>query len=149
MSEVSRPLPDPAYTDFAPFWQGTQEGELRVPTCTTCGRRLWPPRMACPSCAGLHVDWNPIGNRGRLYSWTTIGRAMLPGFETEVPYTVVIVESDADPRVRFVGRLEDGFEVPEIGAPLTATFVPIQDVTLVYWRPVEDGSAAADPGGQP
>jgi uncharacterized OB-fold protein len=139
MSEATRPLPDPDYVDFAPFWQGTQLGELRVPACTTCGRRVWPPRMACASCGGLHFQWTPIGNRGRLFSWTTIGRAMLAGFEADVPYTVVIVESEADPRIRFVGRLEPDFEVPDIGAALVATFVPIGDVTLVNWRPVDDG----------
>jgi hypothetical protein len=132
---TQRPLPDPDYADFAPFWAGTRRGELTVPTCTRCARRVWPPRMACPSCAGLRFDWQPIGNEGHLYSWTTIGRAMLAGFETEVPYTVVIVSAAADPRIRFVGRLADGHEVPAIGDPMVASFVPNGDVTLVNWLP--------------
>jgi uncharacterized OB-fold protein len=144
MSQAERPLPDPEYADFAPFWQGTACGELRVPACVTCGRRQWPPRMACPGCGGLDFAWAPIGDRGRLYSWTTIGRAMLPGFESEVPYTVVIVAAEADPRIRFVGRLDPAHEppaheLPGIGDPLVAVFVPVEDVVLVYWRP--------DPGG--
>lgn len=146
MSEVLRPLPDPEYVDFAPFWQGTALGELRVPECTNCANRVWPPRMACPRCAGLEFGWPAIGNRGRLYSWTTIGRAMLPGFEPEVPYTVVIVEAQADPRIRFVGWLEPGLAVPDIGDPLQASFVPIRDVTLVYWRPDPVGSASPESG---
>jgi uncharacterized protein len=140
MSQAERPLPDPEYADFAPFWQGTAHGELRVPACVTCGRRQWPPRMACPACSGLDFAWSSIGDRGRLYSWTTIGRAMLPGFESEVPYTVVIVAAEADPRIRFVGRLDPAHELPGIGDPLVAVFVPVEDVVLVYWRP--------DPGGQ-
>jgi uncharacterized OB-fold protein len=169
MSQAGRPLPDPEYPDFAPFWQGTARGELRVPACVRCGRRQWPPRMACPACGGLDFAWSSIGDRGRLYSWTTIGRAMLPGFESEVPYTVVIVAAEADPRIRFVGRLDPaheppaheppaheppaheppaheppahelpGHELPAIGDPLVAVFVPVEDVVLVYWRP--------DPGG--
>jgi uncharacterized OB-fold protein len=139
MSQAGRPLPDPEYADFAPFWQGTARGELRVPACVRCGRRQWPPRMACPTCGGLDFAWSSIGDRGRLYSWTTIGRAMLPGFESEVPYTVVIVEAEADPRIRFVGRLDPAHELPAIGDPLVAVFVPVEDVVLVYWRP--------DPGG--
>jgi len=140
MSQSQRPLPDPEYADFAPFWLGTAHGELRVPACVTCGRRQWPPRMACPACSGLDFAWSSIGDRGRLYSWTTIGRAMLPGFESEVPYTVVIVAAEADPRIRFVGRLASGHELPGIGDPVVAVFVPAGDVVLVYWRP--------DPGGQ-
>jgi len=144
MSQAGRPLPDLEYADFAPFWQGTARGELRVPACVRCGRRQWPPRMACPACGGLDFAWSSIGDRGRLYSWTTIGRAMLPGFESEVPYTVVIVAAEADPRIRFVGRLDPAHEppaheLPGIGDPLVAVFVPVEDVVLVYWRP--------DPGG--
>jgi uncharacterized OB-fold protein len=144
MSQAGRPLPDPEYADFAPFWQGTARGELRVPACVRCGRRQWPPRMACPACGGLDFAWSSIGDRGRLYSWTTIGRAMLPGFESEVPYTVVIVAAEADPRIRFVGRLDPAHEppaheLPGIGDPLVAVFVPVEDVVLIYWRP--------DPGG--
>ncbi|WP_433045968.1 Zn-ribbon domain-containing OB-fold protein [Dactylosporangium sp. CS-033363] len=132
----SRPLPDPDYVDFAPFWAGTARGELLVPACAACSRNVWPPRMACPDCAGLAFDWRPLGGRGRLYSHTTIGRAMLAGFEAEVPYTVVIVAAAADPRVRFVGRLAGGFAVPAIGAEMAAVFEPVDGVTLVYWRPV-------------
>ena len=132
--ESFRPLPDPEYADFAPFWAGTALGELRVPTCDACGRPVWPPRMACPTCAGLAFSWQPVGNRGLLYSWTTIGRAMLAGFEADVPYTVVIVEAEADPGVRFVGRLSVGHEVPDIGTPLVAEFVRCDGVTLVHWR---------------
>jgi uncharacterized protein len=132
---MTRPLPDPDYADFAPFWAGTGRGELLVPACTRCDRNVWPPRMACPACAGLVFDWRPIGNRGQLFSWTTIGRAMLAGFESEVPYTVVIVEAAADPRVRFVGRLADGFDVPAIGDPMVASFVPDGEVALVHWQP--------------
>jgi uncharacterized OB-fold protein len=131
---AARPLPDPDYVDFAPFWEGTARGELRVPACDGCDRFVWPPRMACPSCAGLAFTWRPIGNRGRLYSWTTVGRAMIAGFEADVPYTVVIVEAERDPRVRFVGRLA-GAEVPEIGALLVAELVACDGVTLVHWRP--------------
>jgi uncharacterized OB-fold protein len=134
MSETHRHLPDPDYVDFAPFWAGTALGELRVPTCDGCGRRTWPPRMACPACAGLAFSWQPVGNRGVLYSWTTIGRAMLAGFEADVPYTVVVVEAEVDSRIRFVGRLSAAQEVPEIGASLVAEFVPCDGVTLVHWR---------------
>jgi uncharacterized OB-fold protein len=91
--------------------------------------------MACPGCAGIAFTWRSVGRRGRLYSWTTIGRAMLAGFEEQVPYTVVVVESESDPAVRFVGNLR-GDVVPEIGAPLEAVFVPENGVTLVFWRPV-------------
>ena len=137
---TSRPLPDPDYADFAAYWAGTARGELCVPTCDGCARHVWPPRMACPTCAGLSFTWRPIGGRGRLYSWTTVGRAMLAGFEAEVPYTVVIVEAEADPRVRFVGRLA-GSDVPEIGAALEAVFEPRDGVVLVGWRPIPGGSA--------
>lgn len=138
-----RPVPDRGYPDFAAFWRGTAVGELRVPACEECGRNVWPPRMACPGCAGITFGWHAIGNRGVLYSWTRIGRAMLAGFEAEVPYAVVIVEAEADPRVRFVGRLAlecDRADIePEIGAALEAVFVPSGDVTLVYWRPAASG----------
>ncbi len=130
---MSRPLPDVEYTDFAPFWAGTHDHALLVPVCVRCGRRSWPPRLACPNCTGTAFDWQPITPTGTLYSWTTVGRAMLPGFESEVPYTVVVVAADDEPAIRFVGRLADGEPVPKIGAPLVARFTPVDEVTLVYW----------------
>jgi uncharacterized OB-fold protein len=130
---TQRPLPDPDHVDFADFWAGTAAGELRVPGCNGCGRHVWPPRMACPSCAGLAFTWAPVGNRGVLFSWTTIGRAAVAGFEDAVPYTVAVVEAESDPQVRFVGLLT-GVDRPEIGSRLVAEFVDCGEVSLVHWR---------------
>jgi hypothetical protein len=76
--------------------------------------------------------WSPPRARS-TNSRITAGQATLARFEIESPYAVVAVESTTDPRVRFVSRLDDGYEVP-IRAPLLASFDSIDDVTLPVRR---------------
>lgn len=137
MSEYRKPLPDVEAPDFAPFWQGCREGKLQVLACRHCGARRWPPRPMCPSCHALESDWVAVQGRGRLYSWTVVGRAMLPGFEDDVPYPVVVVELEDAPGVRFLGNVVDARpEDLRIDMPMQAVFREVSPgITLPYWRP--------------
>lgn len=131
---TGRPLPDPEYPDLEPYWRAAAEGRLVAQACGACGRLRWPPRPACAGCGSLANAWHEVSGRGRVYSWTVIGRAMLPGFEDRVPYAVVIVEAEDDPRIRFVGNLLGPSDRLAIGAGVEVDFETVGGVALPQWR---------------
>lgn len=71
---------------------------------------------------------------GELYSWTTIGRAFLAGFESDVPYTVGIVELSGL-GVRMLGRIVDCNPGDlRLQLPMKAVFsVASPNITLCHW----------------
>ncbi len=132
------PVPDLADPNFAPFWEGTRAGRLVVQACAECGKRRWPPRVACLKCHSTELAWEAIAPRGTLYSFTIVGRPTAKGF-SHVPYTVGIVELADDPGVRIVGTVID---IPPaevaIGQALEGRFVqagPAGEMTLIHWAP--------------
>jgi uncharacterized OB-fold protein len=73
-----------------------------------------------------------------LYSWTTVGRAALPGFANDVPYTVAVAELDDEPSVRILATLERADAgMLRVGLPLQIGFRDEPGVTLPVWRPAE------------
>lgn len=119
---------------YAPFWQGTERGELRVQQCGDCSGHIWPARPICPYCQSNNLGWVSIGKRGTVYSYSISTRAFHPGFADRVPYALVLVDLDAG--VRMLGNLCDtGLGQLRIGMPVEAVFEKVDDqVRLVQWR---------------
>lgn len=141
MSEV--PVPDREDPLFAPFWDGTDRGELRVQRCPSCGLHRWPPRPMCRRCHALGAEWVSVEPVGTLYSWVGVRRQTVRGLPT--PYDVGLVELDAQP-VRMLGRLiglaSDGIR---IGMALEARFdAGDSGVTLVNWVVASPVGGGAD-----
>jgi uncharacterized OB-fold protein len=130
------PLPE-LDADSRPFWEGTVRGELLVQRCSSCGARRNPPRPMCPSCRSLAVEWEQLSGRGRIWSYVVPHPPLLPAFMPVAPYNVVVVESEEDPEIRFVGNL-----VTEPGAPIDsvdpATIVIGEPVVVAFERVAED-----------
>lgn len=137
-TDVRKPLPDLQDIDHAPFWHGTAKGELHAKRCADCGRYQWPPRLGCPYCGSGKVDWVAVSPHGEVFSWTVIHRSQTPGFETETPYAVVLVELNDASGVRMIGNLVNcPLDRLKAGLPVEAVFTPSPDgtVTLVNWQP--------------
>lgn len=85
-----------------------------------------------------------VAGTGSLYSWTTIGRAALPGFESDLPYTVAVVELDDQAAIRHLATLEAPAGLAlRVGLPVRVGFRERSGVTLPVWRVVEaDGGRA-------
>ena len=73
--------------------------------CRECGQQFLPPRERCPSCDADAREEAEISGDGSIHSWTTI-RVGPTRYESETPYTIVMVELDEGPRV--MGRLAAG-----------------------------------------
>ena len=101
------PLPDLELEPLAPFWQAAQDGELKMPRCTACGRIDWYPQGDCRACRSTSIEWTRLSGSARLFSWTRVTRALDPRLATLVPYVSAIVTLVEDPASRLVTRLVD------------------------------------------
>lgn len=142
-----RHLPDPEWPLTRPFWEGCARGELLVPRCRACARWVWYPAATCPGCGGGEHPWTRVSGRARLFTWVTVHRAFLPGWEGRVPFVTALVELEEDPRVRLATFLRDvpagGFR---IGLPLEVMFERVTDrVTLPVFRCLPEGWQADTP----
>jgi uncharacterized OB-fold protein len=130
------PLPE-LDADSAPFWEATVRGELVVQRCSSCSARRNPPRPMCPHCQSLEHTWEQLSGRGRIWSWVVPHPPLLPAFMPVAPYNVIVVESEEDPAIRFVGNL-----VSEPGAPIDsvdpATIVIGEAVVVAFEQVADD-----------
>ncbi len=81
------------------FYAHAAAGTLHVQRCDTCRRWRHPPRIRCGGCGSALWSWQPVGGRGRLFTWTVTHRAADPAFAEHVPYVVAVVELDEGARV--------------------------------------------------
>ena len=106
-----------------------KEGKLMGTTCRSCGARFLPPMPICTECHKPEMDWDEVGGKGKLVSFTCI--AVAPpsmkeeGFDRNNPYCLGVVELDEG--VRVVARIQ-GVDArhPEtirIGTPLRKTIL--------------------------
>jgi uncharacterized OB-fold protein len=136
-------LPDVDHPEAAAFWEGCSQGELRVQTCATCGRRRMPPRPMCPWCRSFEVRWTTMSGRARVWSVVIPHPPLLPAYGDQAPYNVVVVELEDDPSIRFVGNVVAAAGAPlnsidphsvEIGADVEVVFSQVaDDVWLPQW----------------
>lgn len=134
MSAAAVPLPVIDDPDTAGFWLAAQQGQVTVCACARCGAVLHLPRSYCHTCGSWAVEWKQVAPTARLISWTVAEHEVHQAFP--VPYTVVLVELDEAPEVRWAGYLE-GRPALSAGMAMHACFVtPADGVTLVNWIPV-------------
>ena len=94
----------------AAFWEGLEEGKLRLPHCDACGEPFFPPGPACPSCREESITWAQTSDAGELYSFTRQHRTP-PGFYA--PLVIGLVELEAGPRL--LSRIDADFESLTLG----------------------------------
>jgi uncharacterized OB-fold protein len=141
-------LPQPD-EDSAPFFEWAAAGELRIQRCAACGRRRMPPQPMCPNCRSFEVEWERISGRARVWSVVVVHPPLLPAYEAQSPYNVVVVELVDDPAIRLVGNIVTASDAPldsvdphsiEIGDEVEVVFTPVAsddgDIVLPRWRPI-------------
>lgn len=118
--------------DTAGFFQAAAEGRLTVRRCSGCDAVLHMPVAYCRYCGGFEGRWADVSPTGRIYSYSVVAHQVHPQFPA--PYTVLLVELDELPEVRFVGRLDGRPEV-HIGQAVVARFAQLSaDVGLPTWE---------------
>jgi uncharacterized OB-fold protein len=134
MTDYKKPIPamTPA---LAPFLEGAKRHELVIQKCAACGTYRFPPRDLCSNCLSTQSTWEKVSGRGEIFSYSVMHQVYHPGFATEVPYAVVLVQLQEGPRI--TSNLVD---VPpgavRIGMPVKVVFEELSDeVTLPKFAP--------------
>jgi uncharacterized OB-fold protein len=129
--DVPRPLPVDDDVDTAGFFDAARRGELVIRRCAGCDAVLHLPRAYCRTCGSFEGRWAPVAGTATLYSGTVVVHQVHPAFP--VPYTIVLVELDDVPAVRFVGHLPGAPELA-CGQPMRVWFEQLDDgVVLPQW----------------
>ncbi len=133
--ETPRLGPRPVTRLDEEFWAHCAEERLCFQVCTSCDTWRHLPRTMCARCGSAQWSWRASNGRGSLYSWTVTHQAMLPQFDSEVPYVVAVVELEEG--VRMVSQLR-GVEVKDLalGSPLDLYFERFEEgLVLPMFRP--------------
>jgi uncharacterized protein len=131
-----RPLP---YKNNMPeawgFWEGVEQGELRIQRCRRCGGLNPIPKIRCPQ-DGSELEWVSASGRAEVVTFSVIPAHPVPEFQAEAPYAVAVVMLEEG--VPFYTRiLTDRPDEIRIGMPVEAVFVPVSESQrLVYFQPV-------------
>jgi uncharacterized OB-fold protein len=137
LNAYAKPLP--AITaQSKPFWDAARDGYLLLPRCDHCGAFHTYFEPWCSHCGHEGVHWERLKGHGKIWGNCRFHRAYFPGFESELPYNVAIVELDEGPRLvtNIVGVPTGALDEFPIGMEVDAVFDPVTaDVTLVKFKP--------------
>ena len=105
-----------------------EDGRLGFQRCRGCSSAVFYPRVLCPVCGSVGLEWQTSGGRGAVYATTAVHR------RDGEPYNVALVDLEEGfrmmSRVESVpaGEVEVGlrvrFEVREEDDGPVAVFVP-------------------------
>lgn len=135
MSEntYTKPVPDVADPEMAPYWQATQEHRLTAQRCESCGTLRYPALPICDTCLHEGASWVDVSQKGIVWSYIVYHRAFHPGFQEDLPYVVLIVENEEG--VRFTSLLSGPRDGLEVGSPVEAVFEEATpEFTALKWR---------------
>lgn len=117
-----------------PFWDACARGELLYQRCGHCDAVTFPPNEHCRHCLAFDQRWERSSGRARVYSWTTISRAVTPEFST--PYAAAIVDLDEGYQMmtNLIGVHPEGVR---IGMEVHVEFHAVgDDLILPYFKPI-------------
>ena len=75
-----------------------ESGELGFQRCRDCGASIFYPRVLCPACGGISLEWRTSSGRGTVYATTAVYR------RDAEPYNVALV--DLEEGFRMMSRVE-------------------------------------------
>lgn len=134
MTQPSRPLPKPD-EDTEPFWAACRRHELRMQKCLDCGTVRFRPALVCPECLSDRYEWALLSGKGEVYTFGVVHRALVPGFESRIPYIVALVQLQEGPRM--TTNLVD--VLPEqvyVGMPVEVAWEDVtEEISLPVFRP--------------
>ena len=114
------------------FYRLLKNREFRTTRCRACGEVALPPRMFCPACFGVDVEWIDLPRRGTLYAFTQQERAL----RFNKPDVIGLVELSGAGRL--LTRIDARFEELAIGVEVEVDFLEVsENQTLHQFRPVK------------
>ncbi len=133
---MNKPLPE--VTDLTrPFWSAAREGRLVAQKCPRCGACDFPPKPWCVECGCRELQWQALAGAGTVYSYSVATAVMmnLPGWKSELPFILCLIDLDDGPRM--YAQLTDCTpEHVRIGMRVTVRFERMDDeVSMPKFKP--------------
>lgn len=104
----------------AEYWAGLAQGQVRLQSCSGCGKWHWPAVWRCGTCGSWEHRWQEVPMQGHIFSWTRSWHDFGGADSLKPPYVSVVVELEHPAGVRLLGTLSDPDSTPAIGQRVTA-----------------------------
>ena len=125
-------LPTPS-VDSRPVWEGCNAETLLLQRCAACDHVFYFPRRLCPACGATELAWEASSGRGTIYSFSQVLVAFQgPEWNSQLPYTVVLVDLDEGPRMLSRWRGPSA-TVPSVGDRVRVTFPSVDGQKLPFF----------------
>ncbi len=126
-------IPRPAVEvdeESAPFFDGAARGILMVQRCDDCKAWLAPVARLCSECLSENIAWAQASGRGSVHTFGIMHQLYHPGFRSEIPYNIAVVELEEGPRLQtnIVGCANSDITV---GMKVRVTFDRVSDTITV------------------
>jgi uncharacterized OB-fold protein len=137
----NKPIPTPS-PHTKPFWEAAKRGKLLLPRCTNCNRVHWYPRLICPHCHSMELEWIEGSGFGRVHTFAVQHRAFGPWAE-ELPFVTAYIDLVEGDRMLTVLRGVDPLKPTTdwIGKHVKVEFEQANDdIHIPFWRVVEEAN---------
>jgi len=116
------------------FWRSLEEGQFKLPRCSSCKHWTWPAHFRCGQCGSWEFEWVALELKGTIFTWTRTHYAFDRVLERkqEVPYVTVVAEIPEAGNSRVMGVLKGNESDPHTGKRVHGTIDPPSAVSKWY-----------------
>src|SRR5205823_2319203 len=94
------------------------------------------PKPLCPRCGSDQLSPTQVSGRGAIFTYTIVYRAFQPGFESDLPYLLALVELDEQPGLRLIANIVGASrDALRIGMPVEVVFEERGGYTVPQFHP--------------
>lgn len=90
------------------YWRASENHELRLQECGSCGVIRFPPTNYCGQCLSDDFQWMRAQGGGKVWSWVRFHRSYYKDMADRVPYIVALIQLDEGPMMASTVTNEDG-----------------------------------------
>ena len=133
-NQAPMPRPVPSADEASqPFFDAAAQGKLLLRFCPACQRFMTYSAEFCDACLSAELVWKASSGKGTIYSFVVMHQVLHPGFAGEVPYNVIVVETDDGPRLQsnLIGTPDAEIKV---GTRVEVACQQAGDVMVPYWK---------------
>ena len=133
LPKIKRPKPGIS-DDTRFFWEGCEQGELRIQHCKACDELQHPPAPVCMHCHSFELDYQVVSGKGELFSFVVMHYPEVPPFDHPNPIGLIELEEGIRLPAQLINVDKDQLE---IGMAVEVRFETFDDeLTLPLFTPV-------------
>lgn len=117
---------------YKKFYENLKERKFTTTKCKKCEKLFFPPKIICPYCWSLEIEWVELSGRGKIYAFSQHDRSLIFG----PPDVIGLVELE-EGIGRIFAKIEGKLEELKIGQEVKIDYEDISnEFTLCKFVPV-------------